>query len=168
MSIFIANCTKQNLIHFYRLPETGRHQHVEIASGQQKEVGKGWTEAQKRAVIDHMESVGFRAAPDAGGALSSFSGWIYRIGRPVTEAQIVDAHDDLVESQEMRSAAEASRAALAFDRSTRDKKTGKRSAKTTEVEVLQDIPRNERPTGQEVNFSLSVAEDGRSDVKLPG
>lgn len=168
MPIYIANCTKQDLIHCFRVPESGRNQRVHIPSGQQSKIGDGWSQSQLEAVVKHMELFGFRNAADVSRKLSEFSGWLYSLNKPISESAIVTGHDELVDHQELRSATEASRSALAFDNSTREGKgRGKRTAKVTEVTVQQDIPAREKPTGKEVNFSLAVSEDGLSDFKLP-
>lgn len=171
MSIFIANCTKQHLDHHFRSPEhAGKAQVVHIPSGQQREIARGASSAVIEALVRHLEQFGFVDASRVNGKISEFSGYLYRVGKPVTETHIVTAHDQLVDTQEHRSAQEATRSALAFDSATRDKKgggKGRRMASVTSVEVKQDVPPGQKPTGDEVNFSLSVAPDGRADAKLP-
>ncbi|WP_186211299.1 hypothetical protein [Burkholderia gladioli] len=171
MSIFIANCTKQHLEHHFRSPEhAGKAQVVHIPSGQQREIAKGSSSAAIEAIVRHLDQFGFQDAARVNVKMSEFSGYLYRVGKPVTENQIIGAHDQLVDTQEHRSAAEATRGALAFDNATREKKgagRGRRLAKVTEVEVRQDVPPGQRPTGGEVNFSLSVTPEGRTDAKLP-
>jgi hypothetical protein len=168
MPIHIANCTKQTLRYCYRAPEQTQPKFIEIPSGHQSIIGHGWSEPQMRAVVGHMERHGFRPASESNSRLQEFAGVFYRIEKPVTETQIHTGHDALVESQQKRSAQEATRSALAFDSATRDPKNRKkRLARVTEVSVKQDVPPREKPTGDEVNFSLSVDPEGRSDVKLP-
>jgi hypothetical protein len=168
MPIHIANCTKQTLRYCYRPPEHHQPLIVTIPSGQQALIGQNWSEPQMGAVITHMERHGFRPASEANSRLKEFSGVFYRIEKPVTESQIHTGHDALVEHQQHRSAQEATRGALAFDSATRDPKDRRRRlARVTEVSVKQDIPPREKPTGDEVNFSLSVDPNGRADAKLP-
>lgn len=168
MPIHIANCTKQNVRYFYRAPEQSQPKFIELPSGHQGIIGHGWSEQQMRSVISHMERHGFRPASESSSRLTEFTGVFYRIEKPVTENQIHTGHDALVEHQERVSAQEATRGALAFDGATRDPKNRKkRLARVTEVSVKQDVPPREKPTGNEVNFSLSVDPEGRSDVKLP-
>ncbi|MGU2415230.1 hypothetical protein [Burkholderia cenocepacia] len=169
MSIFIANCTKQHLDHHFRIPEH-RAQVVHIPSGQQREIAQGAPASAIEVLVRHLEQFGFRNAAEVNGKISEFSGYLYRVGKPVTETHIVTGHDQLVDTQEHRSAQEATRSALAFDSATRDKKgggKGRRMASVTSVEVKQDVPPGQKPTGDEVNFSLSVTPDGRADTKLP-
>jgi hypothetical protein len=171
MSIFIANCTKQHLEHHFRSPEqAGKAQVIRIPSGHQAEIAKGASTAVIEALVRHLEQFGFHDATRVNGKISEFSGYLYRVGKPITENQIVSGHDHLVDTQEHRSAQEATRSALAFDSATREKKgagKGRRLAKVTEVEVRQDVPRGQKPTGDEVNFSMSVTPEGRADAKLP-
>jgi|ERR1700744_1282027 len=167
MSINIANCTKQKLRYFYRAPETHKTMMVEIPSGHQSTIGHNFSSQQMEKVIQHMERHGFRPASQMS-KLLNFSGVFYRIDKPVTESQIHSGHDALVENQEYRSAQEVTRSALGFDSSTRDPRDRRRRlAKVTEVSVDQDIPKHQKPNGDEVHFSLSVDPNGRSDAKLP-
>lgn len=171
MSIFIANCTKQHLDHHYRPPEhSGKARLIQIPSGQQREIAQGASSVTVEALVRHLDQMGFVEASTVNGKISEFSGYLYRVGRPITETNIVEGHDQLVETLEMRSAKEATRSALAFDSSTREKGgkgRGERLARTTAVEVVEDVPRGRKATGQEVNFSLSVTPDGRADAKIP-
>lgn len=166
--LYIANATKQNITHCFRAPETGRAQMVEIPSGQQQAIGQSWSTAQTDEVIKHLEIYGAREAKTIKSKTENFSGMIYSTGAPVKDHQIVAGHEAVVDNQEHTSAEEATKSALAFDMSNRvksGKSKGKRMAKETSVEVKQDIPKNEKATGQEVDFSVSV-EDGGKDIKL--
>ncbi len=166
--LYIANTTKQNITHCFRAPETGRSQMVEIPSGKQQAIGKDWSSSQIEGVINHLEIYGAKEAKTIKGKTENFSGLLYSTGAPIKDHQIVAGHEAVVDNQERTSADEATKSALAFDASNRGKtgKTkGKRMAKVTAVEVKQDVPKNEKATGKEVDFSMSV-EDGGSDLKL--
>lgn len=168
MALYLANTTKQHWNHCFRPPEATRFHMVQIPSGQQVELGHNWSKDQMEAVIRDLERFGARPVVDANGKMDNFPGLLYSTTKPISEDKIVAGHDAVVEAQEKRSASEATRSALAFDSTTRaNKGRGKRLAKVTEVEVKQDLPRNQKPTGNEVNFSVGVSEDGRSDLKLP-
>jgi hypothetical protein len=168
MELFIANCTKQTFRHCYRQPESERTGMLDIPSGQQRAIGKGWSKEQFDAVISHLESFGALPVKDLSRNMTDFDGILYSLGTPVPSEKILEAHDVVVDHQEKRSATEATRSALAFDAAGRDKKRGnKRLASVSEVEVVQDVPARQQPTGAEVNFKVSVANDGRTDVKLP-
>jgi hypothetical protein len=141
---------------------------VRIESGTQVEVGKDWNAGQQAKVIEQLERFGGRKASEVSGRLESFPGIFYSSDRAISESQIVGGHEALVDAQEKRSATEATRSALGFDAAHRDTKRGKnRQVRSTEVEVTQDVPKNQQPTGAEVKFSVGVSEDGSSSAKLP-
>jgi len=166
--LYIANTTKQNWNHHFRVPESNRPFFFQIPSGGQIVVGHGWTNSQQEAVIHQLEKYGARKASEISGALSKFPGLLYRTDKPITESQIIHGHEALVDAQERRSASEASRSAMAFDTVTREKKgRGKRLAKVTEVSVDQETPRGQKPDTNEVHFSLGVTENGASNFKVP-
>ncbi len=144
-----------------------RPYYVQIPSGGQITLGEKWNSGQIDSVIKGLEKYGARPVTDLSRNLDKFPGLLYRLDKPITEDQIVSGHDAVVETQEKRSAAEASKSALAFDASTRDKRTKRRLAKLTEVSVEQIKPRNEPDTGKEVHFSLGVSENGDSKLRLP-
>lgn len=167
MTLYIANTTKQNWNHHFRVLEKTRPYFVQIPSGTQQVIGHDWNLAQQDSVIRQLEKYGGRPAKDVNGKLESFPG-IFFADRPISESQIVAGHEAVVDAQEKRSAAESTRSALAHDASTRDKRTRKRLASLTEVEVKQDVPARERPTGNEVSMKITVANDGDSHAVLPG
>lgn len=165
--IYLANTTKQHWNHCYRAPESNRAQMVQIPSGQQAMIGQQWTKEQTDAVLVELEKFGARPAIDTNGKLDKFPGLLYSTSKPISEHQIHAGHEAVVEHQEKRSAEEAVRSAKAFDVSTRAQKgRGKRLAKVTGVEVHQDLPRGQRPTGNEVDFSVTVDESASSDLKI--
>ncbi|NDU92423.1 MAG: hypothetical protein G3I10_07415 [Ferrovum sp.] len=168
MSIFVANGTKQLLRYFFRVPGSTRPTMVEIPSGHQMEICKGVGPSELEAVVRHMESFGFRNAQDKTIKAGEVTGIMYRIGKHVTSDAIEAEHAAMVDTQERRSAAEATKAALGFDASTRQGgKRGKRLAKVTEVTVEQDVGARQKPSGDEVHFNLSVTPEGSDNVKLP-
>jgi hypothetical protein len=168
MTLYIANTTKQNWNHHFRVPEMKRPYFVQIPSGAQVQIERKFGPIAEDMIIEQLQKYGGRNANEVSGKLEAFPGIFYRQAKPIGEDEIVAGHDKVVENQEKRSAAEATRAALGFDASKRDRKNKKRLVQTTEVEVIQDVPRNEKPTGDEVHLHLTVAHDGASNVKLPG
>lgn len=167
MSLYVANCTKQNFQLNVRIPEAGKVLVMEIPSGQQRNVGEGMSPASIRHVIAHLERFGARNNSDGKLNMDEFDGYLFSLEKPVKADKISDAHDVLVNKQEKRSATEATRNALAFDRTTRDKKTGKRLASLSEVEVIQDVPAREKPTGNEVKMKVTIDPNGSSTANLP-
>jgi hypothetical protein len=165
--LYIANATKQNWNHHYQVPEKERPFFVQIPSGSQVVLGQGWNASQIDSVVKQLERYGALHVNDLSQNIGKFPGLLYRTDKPISEDQILNGHAAVVDAQEKRAATEASRAALSFDASTRDKRSRRRLAKTTEVSVQQDVPYGEKSHGDEVNFSLGVSEDGRNDLKLP-
>lgn len=165
--MYIANTTKQNFIHQFRLPEENAAQYLHLTSGQQREIGAGWTEGQRAAVVQQLERYGARDAKTVRGKLANFSGTLYSFDKPINLDAIHEGHDKVVEDQSKRSASELTKAALGLDRSMRDKRTGKRSARATTLEVTQDDPVTGRRPDDAVDFSVTVSPDGSDNVKLP-
>lgn len=164
--IYVANATKQLFRFMHRVPETGKVLMIDIPSGSQVPVGQGYNPQQMEAVINHLERFGGRSVSDSRINPDDFDGVLYSAGKPVTSDKIASSHEILVEKQEKRAATEATRSALSFDRATRDKR-GNRQARVTEVTVEQDVPARTKPSGSEVNFSISVAPDGSENAKIP-
>jgi hypothetical protein len=171
MTLFISNPSKQHAEFHFRT-SVGKDnpsgpQAVIIPSGGQVEVGHGWTAEQTAYVIKQLLMQGGADAAQAHGKMQNFSGLLYRENDTVDVEEIVTAHDAMVAGQEERSAKQATRSALAFDRTVNPKRNERRS-KVTGVEIIQQTAPNQRPTGDEISFNLSVdPENGRSDVRLP-
>lgn len=165
--LYIANATKQNWHHHFRVIEKDRSFFVQIPSGTQKSIGHDWNAGQTDSVIKQLQKFGALHVNDLSRNLDKFPGLLYRTDKPISADQIESGHVAVVDAQEKRSAAEASKSALSFDAANRDKRTRRRLAKTTEVSVQQEVPYGEKIRGDEVAFSLGVAEDGRDDVRLP-
>jgi hypothetical protein len=166
MSLYIANATKQNWRFWYRLPEAKDRQFIQIASGTQVMVGVQWTASETDYVVKELEKLGARPASDTNRKLDSGDGILYRLNKVISEDEIVEGHQAVVEHQQERAVNEAVKSAAAFDIASREGKSarGRRLAKVSEVSVKQDLPRGQRPTGNEVNFNLSVTPDGNETV----
>ncbi len=169
--LYISNPTKQTWEFHYRMPShnpTDRILNsVKIPSGGQVILGPQWDEETLQHVVKQLTVYGARHANDAKRLIGSrFTGLLYSLGVHVEVDEIEAAHEAIVEAQTDRSVAAATNAALGFDRSINKGRADRRS-KTTGVEVTQQLERGKRPTGNEVNFSLEVDPDGRSDLKLP-
>ncbi|MDE3023793.1 MAG: hypothetical protein KGI54_18410 [Pseudomonadota bacterium] len=162
--LYIANTTKQLQVFCFRAPETARASYVEIPSGQQVAIGQDWTRNQMDAVIQHLKLYGGRESSDVNQRLEHFTGLLYREGKAISENDIVTGHDAVVDMQEHRSAIEATRSAIAFDKA--NQKNRKRLAKVTEVTVEQDVPINAKPKGDEIRFSVEVSPEGKDKVAL--
>lgn len=168
MALFIANTTKQNFHHHFRVPEMNRPYFVRIPSGSQVQIERKFGPSTEAILIEQLEKYGARNAREVHGRLEDFPGIFWRQDRPINEGEIIAGHDAVVDAQERRSAAESSKSALGFDAAHRDKKTRRRGVQVTEVEVVQEVPRGEKPKGNEVALHITVSNDGNDSVKLPG
>lgn len=167
MTIYIANTTKQTIQHSFRAPESDRTQMIEIPSGQQSEIGQNWNSHQTDIVVKHLEIFGARNINALKGSLKDYSGMLYSTNKPITTEQIEGGHEAVLEHQQNRSVAEVTKNALAFDNVTQKNGKGQRLASETEVTVKQDIAPKTKRTGKEVDFSLSVSEQGNPNARLP-
>lgn len=167
MALYISNCTTQNFVFNYREPVNKLLRHVRIPDGGQVVIGEGWTAQQQQQVIEQLEVFGGRDAAEVYGKMEKFTGIVYRDCGVISEEEIRLGHDSELKTREERSVAEATKAALGFDRAVRRRSREHPAARETEVEVAQELPRGQRPKGDEVKFSLSVTPEGRGDVKLP-
>jgi hypothetical protein len=168
MTLFIANTTKQNFHHHFRVPEMTRPYFVRIPSGSQVQIERRFGPDSERVIIEQLQKYGARNAKDVSGRLEDFPGIFWRQDRPINEGEIVAGHDAVVDAQERRAAAESSKSALGFDAAHRDRKTRRRGVQVTEVEVVQEVPKGEKPRGNEVSLHVTVSNDGHENVKLPG
>jgi hypothetical protein len=166
MSLYISNPSKQNVTFFYRDPINNLLARMDIGSGRQVMVGAKWTAAEKARVIEQLERFGSRDAAEAHGKMGRFLGLLYRDMAPISTDEILMGHTAMVDTQEQRTVAETTKAALAFDRVTNGAIRGQRRARQTQVEVIEQLAPHSRPTGNEASFSLTVDPEGRGDIPL--
>lgn len=175
--LVISNCTNQRLAFGFRTAEKMPNGElagpfvIDIPSGQQRQVPRSDTPENVKAIVAQLQSqVGAHARSEIHGDIANFSGVLYSDDRPASEDEIHEGYAQSVTARSDRSVKNAVRGALGFDRSTRH---GKRSGSkvpppvSTSFEIEQEIPHNQKPTGNEVHMSLEVSPDGREDVALP-
>lgn len=163
--LYIANSTRQNFRFHFRIPENNKAMTLEIPSGQQREVGKDWNEAQYEACISQLERYGARKAEEAHGALRNFNSGILYSHKIIKSDEIVYGNEQHLDAAQDRSVTQATRTALAADQNHRDKRTKKRKAKSVTTEVLKHgDPRKGEDEGL---MSVTVSDDGARDAKLP-
>lgn len=172
MSLFISNPSRQDAVFYYRRAITNDSSgpaQITIPRGGQVELGHNWTRAELDYVVNQIESQGGLNASAAHGSMPTFTGLLYRESKPVSVDEIVAAHEGTKAAAEKRSAENAVRGALAFDRKANEGKRGMRAARVTEVEVIQDPPPHSAPTGDEIHFGMSVDPQGQSSARgVPG
>lgn len=160
MTVYLANTTKQHFIHHFRLPERHDVLRVTVYSGGQEELGKQWSPSQTQSFIEDLQRYGARHRDEVSGKMDNFTGLLYSTSKPVTEDQIVEGHEAVMDAAAKRSAEEAKKGALGFERSTRNpRKLRERTAKVTEVEIKQESPRGQKATGDEINFKMTIGDE---------
>ncbi len=172
MTLYISNPSRQDVVFYFRTAITKDNSgpsSVSIRSGGQVEVGHNWSKEETGYVIQQILRAGGADAAEAHGSMgSTFTGLLYREKAPVSKDEIITANESVEEAGKKRSAEQATRGALAFDRSANQGQR-ERKVKTTTVEVHQQLPPHQRPTGDEVHFEMSVDPDGTADVRnIPG
>lgn len=163
--MYIANTTRQNIHFWCRLPERRAPTPIPIPAGGQVIVGSKWTSSEIASFVEQIEEFGGRQAGEANKKLRKYAGLLYSFDKPVTDDQFLNAHEKVKEDQHNRSVVELTKAAARRDMAVRrEAKIGK--TKTTSLSVSQDVPFNQRGTGKEVNFDVSVTPDGHDAVPL--
>lgn len=167
MTLFISNPSRQQAVFFYRRAVTKDNSgpaQVVIPEGGQVEIGHGWTALETAYVITQILRAGGADAAEAHGHMGTFTGLLYRENHAVDVEEILTAHEGVKAAAEERSVTNATRGALAFDR-TANKGARQRLAKVTEVEVIQELAPREKPTGNEVHFKMSIDPEGSSNAR---
>ena len=159
MDLYLANSTRQTLKHCYRVPGVEKSRVVIVPSGQQVLMQGVHTQTDVDHVVHDLERYGARSAKELNGkTMKSFPGIIYSIDKPVSVENFEIGNEAVIDHAQRRAADEAVKSAQAFDVTQRDKTTRKRLAKVTEVTVQQELPRGQRPTADDVNMKVTVAE----------
>lgn len=170
--LYITNDTKQNWVLQYRRYGGEGGQLLgpftsQIPSGSQIELGRDWPEEDVHFLVRQLEGHGAIESSQLDRQVRRHTGLQYRFERPVTADKIEQGHDKVVESQQKRSAEEATKAALGFDHLANQLGRGRRRvARMTEVEVEQLHDPRGRPTGDEIHFKLGVDTEGNEPVSL--
>jgi hypothetical protein len=170
MVLHVANDTKLNWVVQYRLTggEGGKLLGpfiLEIPSGQQRTVGAGWSQENEQFFVEQIERHGAIEARELDRTVKRHTGLLYSYDRQIEADRIEEGHSKVVDTQEKRSAEEATKAALGFDRMANQAGRGKRRmARATEVEVEELHDPRGRPTGKEMHFRLGVDAEGNQPV----
>ena len=168
MPIYLANCTRQTMRFSYRVP--GIHQILWslIPSGRQEQLDKDikFTSEQVASIVEQMERYGARESSIINRKMANFDGLLYSLNKPIPKPDFNVANTALLHKQEVRSATEAVNSVMAFDSGTVDKKSKRRSAKSTAIEVVQDVAPGERATGDEVRMNVEVSPHGSDEITI--
>lgn len=174
MTLYVSNPSKQTLNLNYREPHEdlpARHNRMlAIGAGREEAVpgSAQWNSKQKGDFISQIETYGAHDAAEVHSHITRFSGPLYRDGGLISEDEILMGHDQRVATQELISAEEATRGALGFDRASQSIQKGRqRTARVTGVEVQRERAHYERPSPDDVTFSMEVNPEGGTNIKLP-
>lgn len=99
MKLFIANCTKQNTMFLYRLPEEQTIRRQDIPAGGQIQVlGDTLTQTACDFIIEHHRRYGLVALKELDRIKNAFVGLCFSIEKPVPVEKIMHAaeHNDVV------------------------------------------------------------------------
>ena len=161
--LYIANCTRQHLKFHYRVPEKPKLYMIYIPSGCQdfpRDSG-GWSKEQTAAVIEQLEKCGAKEVPEIGRNLTGFSGIVFSTKDPISEETIEQAHEVVLNLAQKRSVDSVQKAARTFDLVTRENfGRGKRLARETSVEIIEEVPPGEKPSSDAINFKHTVSAEG--------
>ena len=166
--LYVANATRQNFRFCYRLPEAQKSMVAEIPSGRQVDLDsqKKLTTENVDYLVKQLERYGARPAKEARGSLRDFNGGIlYSTSAPVKSGEIEYGNEQHLDAAQDRSVIQATRSAVAADHAHRDKRTGKRKAKSVTTEVMKHG--DPRKGEDEPLMSVTVAEDGDPNAKIP-
>lgn len=166
--LYISNSTRQIQLFYYRLPEEkpGQAPRMErIMPGRQIALGSKWTKGELDYVIEQLDRHGARHKNSVKSKLHHFHGLLYSTDDPVSREAIEIGHSAVIETAEIRSAAEAMKGAAALDVIQRGP-GGKRKARSTSVEIVEEVPPNTKPKGNEINMSVEISNEGPT-LKIP-
>jgi hypothetical protein len=168
MPIFLANCTRQSINFSYRVKGINQILWSLVHSGKQVQLDekRKFTPDQIAQIVEQLENYGAKESSVVSRKMGEFHGILFNTSKPIAESDFKTANAALIRTQEVRSATEAVNSALAFDRGTKDEKTKRRNAKTTSIEIVQDVPYGEKLTGDEVHMNLEVTPQGRDEIHI--
>ena len=168
MALYIANTTRQHHTIQVRVPESNRVLLIHIRSGHQWESGTNLSETQLSAIVAHLELFGGKPVSALRGPKGKgFSGYIFSNKR-IDVDSIMSGNEIVLDEAQDRSVETATASALANDIIINDAGSGrgKRLAKVTGIEVVEETAKGKRSSGKEMHMSLEVTPQGRDDKKL--
>ncbi|WP_455387435.1 hypothetical protein [Petrachloros mirabilis] len=141
--IWIANTTRQEHEIQVRLPEMGRVYIAKISSGKQAEI-KDLSPSQEESMIEHIRRFGAVKRQDMHGKVKGFHGLAYSLDKPFKMDEFHYGFEEVLDNAENRSVEQAVRSAMAADLKMRDPNSGDRLSLSTEVEMVEEKPANEK------------------------
>ncbi len=170
--ITVTNTSEQRVLWHYRVPGRNQYSVISLGSGRQDQIDREnrFSAEETEAVIKQLQKHGARSKEDLKNKPDSgFHGLVYSLGKPLTETQIHDGHDKMMDGREQLAARESVRAALGQDIAINGdaRKGGKRRSRETQVEVIEAPSDDPKRRGSEIHMNLTISPEGR-DLRLPG
>jgi hypothetical protein len=170
--ITVTNTSEQRIKFHYT--EFGRAQFsiLTLGPGRQDYLDKDnrWGGEETQYVINQMIRLGARDKDTLKHkADTKFHGLVFSMSKPLTETQIHDGHDKVLEGREITSAREAVAGAMRQDVIINGpaKNGGKRRSRETQVTIEEGKSEIKNRAGNEVRMDLTISPDGH-DLRMPG
>jgi hypothetical protein len=117
--------------------------------------------------IEQIRLHGGRTVEEARRETGRFYGLIYRENKELETNEIDQAAAAVIETKEVLTKEAILSTAAGFDRNANgNKPTGKRKAVVTETTIQQQVPPGHYPTGNEIDFKLTIDPTVNSPVPV--
>lgn len=162
--LFVINASVVTQKVLWRLPN-GRKAALVIGPGAQEEVDAAFDEADRVALINHIETYGGLDISETSQTPPGFSGLAYRWEQPASESEITRAHEVDMTRRQKISAREMLNGVKAFDGGLRQIKGLPGSAVISETTILETAPAGETPpSGGLKSTIIGDVQGGRVDI----
>jgi hypothetical protein len=168
--LFVSNPSRQNVKFKYRTTQAKRFADTLVVPALgQVEIGHNWSSADRAMFIEQIRLHGGRSAAETrGSSLTRFYGLIYRENVPVAVDEIDTAAAAVIATKETLTKEAVLNTAAGFDRNANGHKPqGKRKAVVTETTIQQVVPQGHYPTGNEIDFKLTIDPTVNSATPIP-
>lgn len=162
--LFVVNASVITQKIKWRLPN-GRVTALVIGPGAQEEVDAAFDEADRVALINHIETYGGLDISETSQTPPGFSGLAYRWERPASESEITRAHEVDMTRRQKISAREMLNGVKAFDGTMRNIRGLPTGAMVSETTILETAPAGETPpSGGLKSTIIGDVHGGRVDI----
>lgn len=140
-TLFVGNCTLQAHKFLYRFPGSTRVNHVDIPSGQQRQVGHDLADSEIAYIVGQHKPYGLINESDIPHS-RSFQGLCYKIGKPITADRLAALANTNVQALEEKAQKnlENEAAALANSLSVDGKPLPR-----VEIETIENVKPGQKP-----------------------
>lgn len=163
MKVYVANGTRQEWRFQYRFGASPRVMMVILPPGKQVDL-EAKTGEDVADLVEQLERYGARTSNTAKRNIHGLTGLLYNLERPITSDEILLGAEAVQEMAQDRAVTQATRAAVRSD--ARDG-SGKRLARTVDIQVERTVAANGRVQGTERMMSVSIDPNAPSTNNLP-